>query len=194
MHLGPSPWLGFFSFDITNAFNSVLKGSYFKNFMQQVGTSYNSSLLFVHFMYSSFICFMVIVIVKVMSQSTMGTRQGDPWGGGGGGGELFALAHFNVWCSITNHFPSCLFPSIVDDTHIIGPPSIWSFAYEHFQTKLCAIGLSIQPLKCVAWPPSSLPPNFNAPSQFTTPFEGIRVLGVLLSTITFTSSFIKKTL
>jgi hypothetical protein len=87
-----------------------------------------------------------------------------------------------------------LFPSIVDDTHIIGSLSILSFAYGHFQTKLCAIGLSIQPQKFVTWSPSGLPPDFNTPFQFTTPFEGIRILRVPLGTITFTSSFIKKTL
>jgi hypothetical protein len=74
---------------------------------------------------------------------TMGTHQGDFLGGGG----LFALAHFKALCSIISHFPFCLFPSIVDDIHIIGPhpPSIISFAYEHFQTKLHAIGRYIQP-------------------------------------------------
>ncbi len=59
--------------------------------------------------------------------STMGTRQGDPLGG-----ALFALVHFRVLCSITSHFPFCLFPSIIDDIHIISPPSIVSSAYEHF--------------------------------------------------------------
>jgi hypothetical protein len=49
----------------------------------------------------------------------MGTHQGDLLGR-----ALFALAHFKALCSITSHFPSCLFPSIVDDIHIIGPPSI----------------------------------------------------------------------
>jgi len=43
---------------------------------------------------------------------------------GAGGGTLFSLTHFRALHSIINHFPSCLFPSIVDDTHIIGPPSI----------------------------------------------------------------------
>jgi len=52
--------------------------------------------------------------------STMGIRQGD------GGGALFALAHFKALRSIVSHFPSCLFQSIVDDTHIIGHPSIVS--------------------------------------------------------------------
>jgi hypothetical protein len=39
--------------------------------------------------------------------------------------------------------------------------------------------------------PFGLPPNFNTPSQIITPFERIRVLEVLLGTITFTSFFMK---
>jgi hypothetical protein len=93
----------------------------------------------------------------------MGTHHSDPLGR-----ALFALTHFNALRFIANDFPSCLFPSIVDDTHIIGPFSIVSFAYEHFQTKLHVIGLSIQPHKCVAWSPSGLLLDFNTPSQFTT--------------------------
>ncbi len=88
--------------------------------------------------------------------STMGTREGDLLGR-----ALFALTHFRALCFTTNHFLSCLFPSIVDDIHIIGPPSIVSFTYEHFQIKLCVIVLSIQPYKCVAWSPSCLPLDFN---------------------------------
>jgi hypothetical protein len=53
----------------------------------------------------------------------MGTRQGDLLGG-----ALFALAHFRALHSTISHFPFCLFPSIVSDTHIIGPLSIVSFA------------------------------------------------------------------
>jgi hypothetical protein len=59
--------------------------------------------------------------------STMGTRQSDPLGG-----ALFALAHFKALRSTTSHFPSYLFPSIVDVTHIISPPLIVSSTYEHF--------------------------------------------------------------
>jgi len=70
---------------------------------------------------------------------------GGGGGGGGGGGALFVLAHFRALRSITSHFPSCLFPSIIDDAHIIGPPSVVSFAYEHLKTKLYVIGLFIQP-------------------------------------------------
>jgi len=46
----------------------------------------------------------------------MGTYQDDPLGG-----ALFALAHFRPLHFIANHFPSCLFPSITNDIHIIGP-------------------------------------------------------------------------
>jgi hypothetical protein len=82
---------------------------------------------------------------------TMGTFQGNPLGR-----ALFTLARFRALRSRANHFLSYLFPSITNDTHIIGPPFIISFAYEHFQTKLHAIGFSIQPHKCVAWSPSGL--------------------------------------
>jgi hypothetical protein len=125
----------------------------------------------------------------IVIPSIMGTRQGGPLGR-----ALFILAHFRALCSITNHFPSYVFSSIVDDTHIISPPSIVSSPYEHFQTKLCAINLSIQHQKCVMWSPSSLSLNFNTPSQFTTPSKGIRILGVLFNTSLFTSSFIKDAL
>jgi hypothetical protein len=63
----------------------------------------------------------VIIIVF-----TMGTCQSDLLRR-----ELFALTHFKALCSIISCFPSCLFPSIVDDTHMISPPLFVSFAYEH---------------------------------------------------------------
>ncbi len=59
--------------------------------------------------------------------SSMGIHQGDP-----SGKALFILAHFKALHSTIHHFPSYLFPSIIDDTHIIGPLSIVSFGYEHF--------------------------------------------------------------
>jgi len=88
----------------------------------------------------------------------MGTHQDDPLGR-----TLFALAHFTALCSIVNHFPFCLFPSIVDDIHIIGPPSIVSSIHEHFKIKFHAIGFSIQFQKYVTWSPFGLPFDFNTP-------------------------------
>jgi hypothetical protein len=74
--------------------------------------------------------------------STMEIRQGDPLGG-----ALFNLAHFKASHSTTNHFSSCLFPSIVNDIHIIGFFLIISSTYEHFHIELHAIDFSIQPEK-----------------------------------------------
>ncbi len=119
----------------------------------------------------------------------MGTCQKNPLGK-----VLFTLTHFKDLHFIINSFFSCLFPSIVDDIHIIGPPSIISFTYEHFQIELYVIGLSIQPQKCVAWSPFSLPPDFNIPSQFTIPLEIIKIFKVPLGTSSLTSFFIKDTL
>jgi hypothetical protein len=57
----------------------------------------------------------------------MGIHQSDVLGG-----ALFALTHFKALCFKASHFLFYLFPSIVDDIHIIGPPTIVSFANEHF--------------------------------------------------------------
>jgi hypothetical protein len=97
---------------------------------------------------------------------TMGTHQGDPLGK-----AIFSLTHFKALCFTISCFPSCLFPSIANDTHIINPSSIVSSAYEHFQTELYVISHFIQPQKCVTWYSSNLQPNLDTPSQFNTPFE-----------------------
>ncbi len=80
--------------------------------------------------------------------STTGTHQSDPLGR-----ALFALIHFEALCSITNHFPFCLSPSIGNDTHIINLPSIVSPAYEQFRIEFYVINLFIQLQKCVTWSP-----------------------------------------
>jgi len=48
------------------------------------------------------------------------------------GGPLFVLAHFRALCSTSSHFLFFLFPSIVDDIHIIGTPLNIASTYEHF--------------------------------------------------------------
>jgi hypothetical protein len=95
----------------------------------------------------------------IMIPFAMGIHQCDHLGG-----ALFVLACFMKLHSTTKHFPFYLSPSNINNTHIIAPFSIVSFAYEHFQIEFHAIGLSIQPKKCVTWSPSSLPPYFSTPS------------------------------
>jgi hypothetical protein len=50
----------------------------------------------------------------------MGTRQTNPLGG-----ALFVLVHFRALHFITSRFPSCLFPSIANDIHIISPLQLY---------------------------------------------------------------------
>jgi hypothetical protein len=47
----------------------------------------------------------------------MGTHQSDPLKG-----PLFALIHFKALHSTIEYFLFCLFPSIINNIHIIGPP------------------------------------------------------------------------
>jgi hypothetical protein len=63
------------------------EGSYFNNFVQKMGTSYNSSSLFCVFyafesllFYSHHNCEGDVIVIPF----AVGTHQGDPWGGGGG--------------------------------------------------------------------------------------------------------------
>jgi len=66
-------------------------------------------------------------------------------GGWGGGGHYSFKPILRLYILKNNHFPFCLFPSIVDGIHIIGPPSIISYAYEHFHTELHVINFFMQP-------------------------------------------------
>jgi hypothetical protein len=170
-----------FQLDMANVFNLMFR----KVIFQELSVASGDIIQFILFVcaFDAFesSCFIIIII-----PSTMGIRQGDPLGR-----PLFVLAHFKVLHFTINCFLSCLFPSITNDIHIIGPFLIVSFTYEHFQIELRAIGLFIQLQKCVAWSPFCLPFDFNTPSQFTTPLQGIKILGVPLGTSSFTSSFIK---
>jgi len=165
--------------------------SYLKNFVQQVGTSHNSSSLFMHFMHLNLPYFTIITIIKPYHNHPIYYGNLSRWSFEG---ALFALTHFKILLFTTNHFPSYLFPSIINDIYIIGPLSIVSFAYEHFKTEFHVIGFFMQPLKYITWSPFIMPPNFNTPFQFITPLEGNKILGVMLDILTFISSFIKDAL
>ena len=67
--------------------------------------------------------------VLVELESATGTRQGDPLGG-----VLFALGHQQALRATAAAFPDCAFPSIADDTRIVGPPQGW---LRHLLILLC---------------------------------------------------------
>ncbi len=180
-----------FQLDMANAFNLVSKGVMFQK-LCTVGGDIIQLIPFVRafyafespLFYNHHNCDGNVIIIP----SAMGICQGDHLGK-----ALFVLAHLKALHFIANHFPSYLFPSIINDIHIIGPPSIISSTYEHFQIELCAIGFFYLTLEMCNMP-LVLSPNFNTPSQFNTPLEGIKILGVPLGTSSFKSSFIKNIL
>ncbi len=130
VHPKPSPWLSCSLARCGKHFQfSVKKGHISKIVCSKWG---HYTTLFLHFLHLNVPYFTIIIIVKAMSQSSH-----LPWEPikaiiGGGGGGSGPLAHFRALHFIINHFHFCLFPSIVDDIHIIGPPSIILYAYEHF--------------------------------------------------------------
>jgi hypothetical protein len=113
-----------------NAFKLVSRGVIFQK-LRAIGGDIIQFIPFVHAFYTfEFPMFYhhyshqddVIIILFAM-----GTCQGDPLGG-----ALFTLTHFMAMRFTTNHFLSCLFPTIANDNHIIGPfhciLCIWTFA------------------------------------------------------------------
>jgi len=117
--------------NMVNVFNLVSKGVIFQEFCATCGDIiqlifFNHAFYAFEFLlfYNHYSCEGNVIIIPF----SMGTCQVDPLKR-----ALFTLAHFNAPCSIINHFPSYIFPSIENDIHIIGPPSITSWCvYEHF--------------------------------------------------------------
>ena len=75
--------------------------------------------------------------------SSTGTRQGDPLGG-----PLFMLGHSRALKAVSAKFPEVLFPSLADDTHILGPGHLVGPAFTCFRDELAKLNLSVKTDKC----------------------------------------------
>ncbi len=78
----------------------------------------------------------------------LGTQQGALLGG-----MLFAWAYFHTFHFIEAMHPTCVFPSLVDDTYIIGPTLCVIFTFLRLLQKFSTLGLLMQLAKCVTWSP-----------------------------------------
>jgi len=81
-------------------------------------------------------------------------RQGDPLGG-----PLFVLAHYWALLKTIAWALSYVFPSLIDDTHIVGPMSELSCAFDHRLTQLAWVGLRVKVSKCKFWSLLRIFPN-----------------------------------
>jgi hypothetical protein len=124
---------------MANMFNSMLRGVIFQklcvideDIIQLIPFVHAFYAFEYHLFYNYYNCEGDVTVIPFV----MGTRQNDPLRR-----ALFGLTFFEALYFTTICFLSCRFPSIAHDTHIIGPLLIVSYAYDHFQTELCAIGL-----------------------------------------------------
>jgi hypothetical protein len=88
-------------------------------------------------------------------------------------GPLFALIHFQVLCYFLGVFSSCLFPSLANDTHIIGLAHVISLTFDHFASQLAFVGLFVFSL------------GFVCLTSWVRPPCGIKILGVLFGFASF---------
>jgi len=65
------------------------------------------------------------------------------------GGALFALVHFYAFCLTTLAHPTCVYPSLVDDTRIVGPTLNMVHVFLWLYYELSALRLLMQLTKCV---------------------------------------------
>ncbi|KAL2611673.1 hypothetical protein R1flu_023365 [Riccia fluitans] len=94
--------------------------------------------------------------------SESSTRQGDSLGD-----ALFALAHLRALRTTASKHPLCLFPSLVDDTHIVGSLEAVVPTFHTLEGHLSVVGLTVQPTKCAAWSPSRLSSSLSLPLGFS---------------------------
>ncbi|KAL2649352.1 hypothetical protein R1flu_017480 [Riccia fluitans] len=178
--------------DIRNAFNTVSWEALFRELRVVMGSldqlfpfmcsfyARHSPLYFSH-------CSREDEVTLFSSES--GTRQGDPLGG-----ALFALAHLCALRTTASKHPLCLFPSLADDTHIVGPPEAIVPTFHTLEGHLLVVGLTIQPTKCAAWSPFGLSSSLSLPLGFSLPFAGLCVLGTPIGSDSFQASFVRDAL
>lgn len=178
--------------DVANAFNTISRATIFRA-LRSAGPELQALIPFVRGFYALesplLYSHQELTGEYTLISSAEGTRQGDPLGG-----PLFAMAHFTALRATAVAHPTCLFPSLSDDTHIIGPPADILAALSTLTSELALLGLRVQPQKCLGWSPSGLPSDFVLPPGFVCPSDGIRVLGSPVGTESFCSTFISDTL
>ncbi len=75
----------------------------------------------------------------IIISSKFGTRQGDPLGG-----LLFTLAHLCILCPIATTHPTFVFPSLANDTHIVGLALDELLGFLQLQKEFKALGLLVK--------------------------------------------------
>ncbi len=90
--------------------------------------------------------------------------------------------------------PRCIFPSLIGDTHIMGPMSEVTCAFDHLSTQLALIGLKVKVSKYKLWNPLTISLDIEILQGYILVLDGLCILGVSMGTQDFTMHFLDKVL
>ncbi len=122
-------------------------------------------------------------------ESFSNMRQGDPLEG-----LLFILAHYRVLLETIACASNCIFLSLTDDTHIVGPMNEISCAFNQLSTQLALFGLRVKVSKCMLWNPLRIFLGVKIPEDYTLVTNGLCILGVLMGFQDFATHFLDEVL
>ncbi len=82
-----------------------------------------------------------------------------------------------------------VFPSLINNTHIVGPMNEIILAFDHLLIELTLVGLRVKVLKCKLWSPLGIFSSINIPQGCTLVTNGLRILGMLVDFKTLSCIF-----
>jgi hypothetical protein len=116
--------------------------------------------------------------------SSSSTRQGNPLGG-----LSFVLAYYWTLLKTIMWAPNYIFPSLTNDTHIVGLMSEITHTLNHLSTQLALVGLRVKISKCKLWNPSGISLNMKIPQGSILVTDGLCILYVPMGSQNFTTHF-----
>jgi hypothetical protein len=121
----------------------------------------------------------------IIIESSSSTRQGDPLKR-----PLFVLAHDQTFLMTIMHAPSYVFPSLANDTHIVGPMGEIICAFGHLSTQLSLVGFKVKMSMCKLWNPSRIFPGIRIHQHYIFVTDGLCILGVPMGSQDFATHFL----
>jgi len=85
--------------------------------------------------------------------------------------------------------PIHVFPSLIDDIHIMGPMNKIIFTFDHLLTQLALIEFKIKVSKCKFWSPHIFS-SIEIPQYYILVANGLRILGVPMGFQNFVMHFL----
>jgi len=90
--------------------------------------------------------------------------------------------------------PNYVFPSLTDNTHIMGPLSEITHAFDHLSTQLALVRLRVKVSKCKLWSPSWIFLGIKIFQACTLVTNGLCILGVQVGSQNFATHFLDEVL